>query len=192
MSLETSTAKLCYAFHQGINSAMSQRVKSCVKTRAWMAAIVLALPLYGVDVFIYVCILWNMYITLSRIAGVPFWKNFITNVIGGFIVNVVLTLIGNVVLDLIPFLGWFGMGLIGYFVIIYSGAAYIEVLARIHGKNKVKETLNYNKGIESFKENGGINAAKGVATGMLRNSLSNSEGINVSDSVTPPPIPYQE
>ena len=181
MGLETSTAKLCYAFHQGVNSAMSKNVKSCVKTRAWLAALVLALPLYGIDVFIYVCILWNMYITLSRIAGVPFWKNFFTNVMAGFIVNIVLTLIGNWILDLIPFFGWLGIGVIGYFVIIYSGAAYIEVLARFHGKEKVKETLNYNKGIESFKDNGGVSAAKGIATGMVMKELTDTEYTEISE-----------
>lgn len=191
MSLETSTAKLCYAFHKGVNSAMSHNVKSCVKTRAWMAAFVLALPLYVIDVFIYVCILWNMYIALSKIAGVPFWKNFFTNFIGGFIVNIVLTLIGNIILDFIPFLGWFGMGVIGYFVIIYSGAAYIEILARLHGKEKVKETLNYNKAIESFKDNGGVKAAKGVATGMAISEITNSDYLEVSD-VTSPEITYQD
>ena len=192
MSLETSVGKLCYALHQGINSSMSQRVKSCVNTRSILGAIVLAVPLWGLDVLIYAIILWGMYISLSRIAGVPFWKNFLSNAIGGYIVNLVILFLVNLVADWIAFFGWVGMAVIGYFATKYSGAAYIEVLARIHGKNNVRETLNYNKGIESFKENGGVNAAKGVATGMVRNGLTDTDYTDISDSVTPPPIPYQE
>lgn len=192
MSLETSIGKLCYALHQGINSSMSQRVKSCVNTRSILGGIVLAVPLWGLDVLIYAIILWGMYISLSRIAGVPFWKNFLSNAIGGYIVNLVILFLVNLVADWIAFFGWVGMAVIGYFATKYSGAAYIEVLARIHGKNNVRETLNYHKGIESFKENGGVNAAKGVASGMVRNGLTDTDYTDISDSVTPPPIPYQE
>lgn len=192
MSLETSIGKLCYALHQGINSSMSQRVKSCVNTRSILGGIVLAVPLWGLDVLIYAIILWGMYISLSRIAGVPFWENFLSNAIGGYIVNLVILFLVNLVADWIAFFGWVGMAVIGYFATKYSGAAYIEVLARIHGKNNVRETLNYHKGIESFKENGGVNAAKGVASGMVRNGLTDTDYTDISDSVTPPPIPYQE
>lgn len=192
MSLESSIGKLCYALHQGVNSSMSQRVKSCVNTRSVLGGLVLAVPLWGLDVFIYAIILWGMYISLSKIAGVPFWKNFFSNVIGGYIVNIVILFLVNLVADWIAFFGWVGMAVIGYFATKYSGAAYIEVLARIHGKNNVKETLNYNKGIESFKDNGGINAAKGIATGIVMRELTEGDYTDVSDSITPPPIPNQE
>ena len=192
MSLETSIGKLCYALHQGVNSSMSQRVKSCVNTRSILGGIVLAVPLWGLDVFIYAIILWGMYISLSKIAGVPFWKNFFSNAIGGYIVNIVILFLVNLVADWIAFFGWVGMAIIGYFATKYSGAAYIEVLARIHGKINVRETLNYNKGFESFKENGGVNAAKGVVSGMIMKELTVTDYTEVSDSVTPPPVPYQE
>lgn len=192
MSLETSIGKLCYALHQGINSSMSQRVKSCVNTRSVLGGIVLAVPLWGLDVLIYAIILWGMYISLSRIAGVPFWKNFFSNAIGGYIVNIVILFLVNLVADWIAFFGWVGMAIIGYFATKYSGAAYIEVLARIHGKNNVKETLNYNKGIESFKENGGIRAAKGVATGMVMKEFTDTAYTTDSDTIIPPAIPNNE
>lgn len=192
MSLETSVARLCYALHQGINSSMSQRVKSCVNTRSILGGIVLAVPLWGLDVFIYAIILWGMYVSLSRIAGVPFRKNFFSNVIGGYIVNIIILFLVNLVADMIVVFGWIGMAFIGYFATKYSGAAYIEILARIHGKNNVKETLNYSKGIESFKENGGISAAKGLAAGMAMKEASDIDSIDVSDSIIPPPIPDNE
>lgn len=172
MSLETSALKLCAAIGCGADRAMSAKVRSCVKTRSWIGAIVMVLPLFGLDAIIYAVVLWGMYSSLSRMSGVPFKSNLVTNIIGGFIVNIVVVFCLNFILDFIPGLGWIGSGLVGFFGMYLSGVSYIEILTRFHGKNKVKERLDYNAFGQGFKDAGGKGALRGMATGMTMGELA--------------------
>ena len=150
MGLEQQAIKLAVAMEGVAIAGLSNKVKGVVQNRALIAAVVMAIPLWGMEVIIYAIILWGMYAELCKIAKVPFMKNFFTSVIGGFIVNLIVVFILNLILDCIPFAGWVGAAIVGYCSILFSGCAYLEVLAALHKKGKVKERFNSNAAISSL------------------------------------------
>lgn len=93
-----------------------------------------------------------MYVKISKYACVSFWKHFFRNVLGAVIVNIAIALAFGIILDFIPVAGWIVQGCIGYFSIFLSGCAYLEALARIHGKNNVSTGINYKKGWEAMNK----------------------------------------
>ncbi|MBR5893569.1 MAG: hypothetical protein IKZ37_08050 [Bacteroidaceae bacterium] len=153
MSLETSSLKLARAMSGFADAGLSQRVSSCVKTRSIVAAIIMVIPLWGIEVFLYAIVLWGMYSELCRLANVPFWKNFFTSVLGGFIVNIIVVFILNFILDFIPIGGWIAAAIMGYCVTLFSGCAYLEVLAALHQSGKVKERFSTSKAFSSINNN---------------------------------------
>lgn len=142
MSLDSSAAKLVVAMHGVTNHALSKEVASVVKTHSWIGAFTMAVPLFGLETLGYVFTLWHMYSSLSDKARVPFWKNFFSNLLVGFIINVLVCIFFGFLLDFIPFAGWIGSALVGYFSMSVSGCAYLEGLAAMHGENRVKERFN--------------------------------------------------
>lgn len=97
-----------------------------------------------------------MYVKISKYAQVSFWQHFARNVFGAVIVNTAIALVFGIALDFIPVAGWIIQGCIGYFSIFLSGCAYLEALARIHGKNNVSTGIDYKKGWEAInKKNDG-------------------------------------
>ena len=52
--------------------------------------------------------------------------------------------------DFIPIAGWIGAAVVGYCATLFSGCAYLEVLASLHERGKVKERFNTNKAISSI------------------------------------------
>lgn len=153
MGLETSSLKLAIAMTGAADASLSKDVSNIVKNRSIIGAICMAIPLWGLEGIIYAITLWGMYIKLSEKANVPFWKNFLTNVLGGFIVNIVIVMILNFILDFIPIGGWIGAAIIGYCATLISGCAYLETLAALHGKHKVKERFNTDSAINYFNSN---------------------------------------
>lgn len=53
----------------------------------------------------------------------------------------------------IPVAGWIGAAVVGYCATLFSGCAYLEVLASLHKREKVKERFNTNKAITSINKN---------------------------------------
>lgn len=153
MSLETSSLKLACSMSNLADAGLSQQVSSCVKTRSIIAAIIMVFPLWGIEVVLYAVVLWGMYYELCRLAKVPFWKNFFTSVLGGFIVNVIVVFILNFILDFIPIGGWIAAAIMGYCATLFSGCAYLEVLAALHQSGKVKERFNSCKAFTSINKN---------------------------------------
>ncbi len=151
MSLETSIIKLCYAVNRGADRGLSERMKSCIKSYSWWGAIIMALPLFGLDTIVYAIVLWSMYGKISSLSGVPFSGNAMKNILGGFIVNIVIVFVLNMVLDFIMFFGWIGSAVIGYFATKLSGQAYVEVLVQLHGRNNVREHLDYQEFQNGFR-----------------------------------------
>lgn len=151
MSLETSIIKLCYAVNRGADRGLSESMKSCIKSYSWWATIIMALPLFGLDAIIYAIVLWSMYRKISNLSGVPFTGNTMKNILGGFIVNIVIVFVLNMVLDFIMFFGWIGSAIVGYYATKLSGQAYVEVLVQLHGRNNVREHLDYDAFIGGFK-----------------------------------------
>ena len=150
MSLETSSFKLARTMTGMAESGLSQKVSSVVKNRSIIAAVVMAIPLWGLESIIYAVILWGMYSELCRLAKVPFWSNFFTSVLGGIIVNLIVVTILGFILDLLPIFGWIASAIMGYCATLFSGCAYLEVLASLHERGKVKERFNTNKAISSI------------------------------------------
>ncbi|MDH8702751.1 hypothetical protein M2138_002122 [Dysgonomonadaceae bacterium PH5-43] len=153
MSLETSSGKLVEAMHEIADAGLSKEVASTVKTHAWIGAFCMAVPLWGLEIIVYAATLWHMYKKLCDLAKVPFWKNFMKSILGGFIINNIVVFVLNLILDFIPIAGWIGAGLIGFATIFFSGCAYLEVLAKIHGDRKVKERFNTQKAFRQLNSN---------------------------------------
>ena len=112
----------------------------------------MVIPLWGIECILYAVVLWGMYAELCKLAKVPFWSNFFTSVLGGFIVNVIVVFILNLILDFIPVAGWIGAAVVGYCATLFSGCAYLEVLASLHKRGKVKERFNTSKAISSINK----------------------------------------
>lgn len=171
MNLDKAVIKLCVALGIALDSATPKEIKSIVKNRAILGGAVMALPLFGLETIIYAIILWGMYASISRVAGIKFSGDLIKNILGGFIVNIVITFILNFFLDWILFFGWIGIFFAVFFATKYSGISYLFILEKFHGKNQMKTRLKYEDGIKSFKENGGDKAALKAGTGTIINNL---------------------
>lgn len=151
MSIESSSVKLAVAMTGAADASLSKDVSDIIKKSSLYAAICLAIPLWGLECILYCVILWGMYIKLCDKAKVPFWSNFVTSILGGFIVNLVIAFVLNFVLDFIPLVGWIGSAIVGYVGTLLSGCAYLETLAALHKKGKVKERFNTNAAINYIK-----------------------------------------
>lgn len=142
ISPNSSAEKLVYAMYGVANQALSKEVSSIIKKHSIIGAICMALPFWGIETIVYMITLWTMYSSLSSKAQVPFKEHFFKNVLSGLLLNSIICLILGCILDFIPFLGWIGSAVLGYITTSVSGCGYLEVLAAIHGKDKVKERFN--------------------------------------------------
>ncbi len=96
---------------------------SIVRSHALWASIIMALPLFGFDLFFYCFILWDMYSDLCKRAHK---KLDFGNIIVGFIVNIVVAFILDTALTFIPVIGWLGTAFIVYLQFYFSGKSFIE------------------------------------------------------------------
>ena len=150
MSLETSSLKLARSMTGMADAGLSKEVSNVVKSRSLTSAVIMAIPLWGIEVILYAIVLWSMYVELCKLARVPFWKNFFTSVVGGYLVNIFVVFILNLILDFIPVAGWIAAAIMAYCATLFSGCAYLEVLVALHKSGKVKERFNANKAISSI------------------------------------------
>ena len=133
------------------DASLSNEVSKIIKQHSLYGAICMVLPLWGLETLIYIPVLWGMYVKLCDKAKVPFWSNFVTSILGGFIVNVIVVIILNFILDFIPLAGWIASALIGYCATLFSGCAYLETLAALHERGRVKERFNTDKAMNYIK-----------------------------------------
>lgn len=99
-----------------------------VRRHAFWGAVIMALPLLGLDLIIFCCILWHMYSALCKRAN----KTLdISNIIVGVIVNVVSAFAIDYALTFIPIIGWLGTGFIVYLQFYISGKAFISTIKKI-------------------------------------------------------------
>lgn len=96
-----------------------------VKRHAFWGALVMLLPLFGLDWIVFVAILWRMYNKLCLELGTTL--KFSTIAVG-FIVNIIVAIVLDIIFTFIPFL----ISFIVYFQFYFSGKAYIESLKRMH------------------------------------------------------------
>lgn len=94
-----------------------------VRSHALCGAIVMALPLFGLDWIIFVVVLWHMYSSLCKRANQTLTLG---NIVIGILVNVVIALIVDGALTLIPLIGWLGTAFIVYLQFYLSGKMFIE------------------------------------------------------------------
>lgn len=106
------------------NRMYEHDVFKIVKKHAFWGALIMILPLFGLDWLIYCYILWHMYYAICQKVGVSL--NF-GNVIVGFIVNIIVAIVLDAILTFIPFL----IGFIVYAQFYFSGKAYIETLKKM-------------------------------------------------------------
>ena len=106
------------------NKMFEKDVFKIVKNHAMWGALIMMLPLFGLDWIIYIGILWHMYYAICKKVGVSLDFG---NVIVGFIVNIIVAIVLDAVLTLIPFL----IGFIVYAQFYFSGKAYIETLKKM-------------------------------------------------------------
>ena len=99
-----------------------------VRKHSFYAAIVMAIPLFGLGIFFFIYILWHMYSVLCAKCGTTLK---ISTVIVGIIVNVIIAITVNLLLMLLPVVGWLGTGFIVYVQFYLSGKAFIESLRNL-------------------------------------------------------------
>lgn len=103
------------------NKMFEEDVFKIVKKHALGGALIMVLPLMGLDWLIYCGILWHMYYAICKKVGTSL---NISNIIVGIIVNIIVAVILDIILTFIPFL----IGFIVYAQFYFSGKAYIETL----------------------------------------------------------------
>ena len=99
-----------------------------VRKHSFYAAIVMAIPLFGLGIFFFIYNLWHMYSVLCEKCGTTLK---ISTVIVGIIVNVIIAITVNLLLMLLPVVGWLGTGFIVYVQFYLSGKAFIESLRNL-------------------------------------------------------------
>ena len=135
-----------------VDDALDDEIKKAIRSRALIAGIVMAVPLWGLEVIIYAICLWGAYKTICDISHVPFRENFLKNVLSGFITNLIVTFILGLLMDLIPVVGWIASFAMGFVSLYLSAMGYVKVLKQFHG-NKLRTNVNFRKGYNNMKKN---------------------------------------
>ena len=143
---EVSSINKIQRFAEG---ALDKQTASAVKSRAWIGAIAMAVPLFGFEIIVYAGALWSTYSEICNISGVPFRKHFFKNVLVGLISNIFAAFVCNFLLEFIPIAGWLGAAAYGFCTIYFSGMSFIETLKKFYGK-KIKIDINYSQGFKKL------------------------------------------
>lgn len=145
-------AQLARYIESFVDGAFDSEIKSAVRTRAVIAGIVMAVPLWGIETIVYFFCLWGAYKKICDIGHVPFRENFIKNVLSGLITNVIVTFVLGLLMDLIPVVGWLASFALGYISLYLSAMGYVKILKKFHG-NKLKTDLNIQRGLAHLQNN---------------------------------------
>lgn len=127
-----------------IDRGFSDKARSIVNQSAWIGAIALAFPLFGLDNILYGIVLWGMYVRICSLAKQSFGQNMTKSFIGGFIVNLLVSGLLELLLSPFPGLNFVGAFVVGFLSIKISGAAYLKALEILHNGN-VSEKYDFNK-----------------------------------------------
>ena len=112
-------------------------IAKTVKRRAFWGALIMALPLFGLEWIVFTIILWNMYSALSEKVGT---KLKFGTIAVGFIVNIVVAIAIDALFTLLPVLGWLGTGFLVYLQFYLSGKMYIETLRKAYPNRPTQPT----------------------------------------------------
>ncbi|MGJ0550372.1 hypothetical protein [Phocaeicola vulgatus] len=106
------------------NKMFEKDVFKIVKRHAFWGALIMILPLFGLDWICFVAILWHMYSAICKKVGMEL--NFSTIAVG-LIVNILVGIALDVLFTFIPFL----IGFIVYAQFYFSGKMFIETLKQM-------------------------------------------------------------
>ena len=106
------------------NQVLSDKVAKTVKRHAWCASLVMILPTFGFDSFLFICVLWHMYAKICDLVNIPFWIHFISTCLIAIIVNFAFAFVASLFLSFIPL----GDSLLAFVQIMLSGIAYLKAL----------------------------------------------------------------
>lgn len=135
-----------------VDGALDDEIKKTIRMRALIAGLVMAIPLWGLEIIIYGICLWGTYKAICDISHVPFRENFFKNVLSGFITNLIVTFVLGLLMDLIPVVGWIPSFAMGFVSLYLSAMGYLKVLKQFHG-NKLRTNVNFRKGYNNMKKN---------------------------------------
>lgn len=107
-----------------------KEVFKTIKRHAFVGALIMMIPDFGLGTLFYVCVLWHMYSSICEKVGVSFSEHFWSLVGLGIIVNVAIALIIDIVFSFLFFLE----GFIMYFQFYASGKAFVESLKKLDYK----------------------------------------------------------
>lgn len=96
-----------------------------VRNHAMLGAVIMALPLFGLEWIVFCIILWHMYSDLCERANTTL---NISSIIVGFLVNIVIAVAIDILLTLIPVIGWLGTAFVVYLQFYLSGKSFVETL----------------------------------------------------------------
>ena len=149
---EKTYAQLARYIERFVDGAFDNEIKKAVRTRAVIAGVVMAVPLWGIETIVYIICLWGAYKKICDIGHVPFRENFVKNVLSGIITNVLVTFVLGLLMDLIPVVGWVASFALGYISLYLSAMGYLKVLKKFHG-DKLKADLNIQRGMANLQNN---------------------------------------
>lgn len=149
---ENSYVQLAHYIESFVEGAFDNQIKSAVKSRAVVAGIVMAIPLWGIETIVYFICLWGTYKKICDIGHVPFRENFAKNVLSGLITNLIVTFFLGMLMDFIPVVGWIASFALGYISLYLSATGYVKILKRFHG-NKLKTDVNLRRGLSHLQRN---------------------------------------
>lgn len=126
MAFERMSANQLDKWDARAKEVMTKKADETIKSHSIYAAIVFALPMWGLETFIYFFILWGMYKTIAQEMHGKFG---ISDIIGGVIINVMICIVINMIADFVVLFGWIGSAIIGYIATYQSGRSYLGLLA---------------------------------------------------------------
>lgn len=98
-----------------------------VRKHSFIGALVMALPLFGLDWVVFIGVLWHMYSSLCERANTTLHFG---NIITGFIINIVVAIAIDFALSFVPVIGWLGTGFLVYLQFYTSGKSFLETIKK--------------------------------------------------------------
>lgn len=168
MANKTTYANVGSTVERFMSGALDKEIHQAVMGRAVVGAIIMAMPLFGIETIGFAIVLWNMYSKISEISHVPFRENFKKNIAAAVVINLLVALL----LCWIPVVDEIASAFVAFLTISLSGTAYVAALKKVHGK-KSTANLNIQKGIDAIKQNKEID-------GYASKALESAEKISIA------------
>lgn len=123
-----------------------------VRNHAMLGAVIMALPLFGLEWIVFCIILWHMYSDLCERANTTL---NISSIIVGLIVNIVIAVVIDLILTFIPIIGWLGTAFVVYLQFYLSGKSFLETLKSKENVADIsrKKQTDYNERIDGYNKN---------------------------------------